>query len=64
MRAGKARDVARGLAAETDTPGDARFEAWHQQARTWARHWREELMTPHVGSLCAPAEASTDDSNV
>ena len=41
VRAGKARDVARGLAAETDTPGDARFEAWHQQARTWARHWRE-----------------------
>jgi hypothetical protein len=64
VRVGKARDVARGLAAETDTPGDERFEAWHQRARTWAVRWREELMTPHVGSLCAPADAPVDDSNV
>jgi hypothetical protein len=64
VRAGKARDVARGVAVETDTPGDARFEAWHDRARTWAVRWREELMTPHVGTLCAPAEAPVDDSNV
>ena len=25
-------------------------------------HWREELMTPHVGTLCAPAVAPLDDS--
>ena len=61
VRAGKARDVARGLAIETDTPGDPRFEAWHERARTWAVRWREELMTPHVGSLCAPADAPLDD---
>jgi hypothetical protein len=62
VRVGKARDVARGLATETDTPADPRFEAWHERARTWAVRWREELMTPHVGSLCAPAEAPLDDS--
>jgi hypothetical protein len=62
VRAGKARDVARGLASETDTPADPRFEAWHERARTWAVRWREELMTPHVGSLCAPIEAPLDDS--
>ena len=63
VRAGKARDVARGLAAETDTPGDARFERWNERARSWAVRWREELMTPHLGTLCAPTQAPTDDSN-
>jgi hypothetical protein len=62
VRAGKARDVARGLAAETDTPGDPRFEAWHERARTWTVRWREELMTPHVGTLCGPKSAPLDES--
>ena len=63
VRAAKARDVARGLATErSSTAGDPRFEEWHARARTWAVHWREELMTPHVGTLCAPAEAPLDDS--
>ena len=34
--------------APTATP---RFEAWHARARTWCVRWREELMTPHVGTL-------------
>ena len=49
VRAGKARDVARGLASESDVEGDPRFEKWHARAREWCVHWREELMTPHVG---------------
>ena len=62
MRAAKARDVARGLARRSTTEGDPRFEEWHARARTWSVHWREELMTPHVGTLCAPAVAPLDDS--
>jgi hypothetical protein len=62
VRAAKARDVARGLARRTGSAGDPRFEEWHARARTWSVRWREELMTPHVGTLCAPAEAPLDDS--
>ena len=59
----KARDIARGLARPSEgVDGDDRFEAWHAHARTWCTRWREELMTPHVGTLCAPAEAPLDDS--
>jgi hypothetical protein len=63
VRAAKARDIARGLARPSDgIEGDDRFEAWHARARTWCTRWREELMTPHVGTLCAPAVAPIDDS--
>jgi hypothetical protein len=63
VRAAKARDIARGLARPSEgVDGDDRFEAWHAHARTWCTRWREELMTPHVGTLCAPAEAPLDDS--
>jgi hypothetical protein len=62
VRASKARDVARGLAERTDVDGDDRFERWHDHTREWCVHWREELMTPHVGSLCAPDVAPVDDS--
>jgi hypothetical protein len=62
VRAAKARDVARGLARHSDQDADPRFEAWHALARTWCVHWREELMTPHVGTLCAPEVAPLDES--
>ena len=51
VRAAKARDIARGLARPSNgVDGDPRFEAWHERARTWCTRWREELMTPHVGT--------------
>ncbi len=62
VRAAKARDVARGLATRSSSDGDPRFDEWHARARTWCLRWREELMTPHVGTLCAPAVAPLDDS--
>jgi len=62
VRAAKARDVARGLARDTGQAGDPRFEEWHSRARAWCVRWREELMTPHVGTLCAPLDAPLDDS--
>jgi hypothetical protein len=62
VRAGKARDVARGVASASGVDGDPRFDAWHQLARTWTTRWREELMTPAPGTLCGPAEAPLDDS--
>jgi hypothetical protein len=62
VRVAKARDASRGLAPQADSDGDARFEQWHERARAWCVHWREELMTPHVGSLCAPDVVPVDDS--
>ena len=64
VRMGKARDVARGLAdaEQAGVAGDDRIEDWHRQARTWATRWREELMTPAPGTLCAPEEVPLDDS--
>ena len=64
VRMAKARDVARGLlgASVAGVDGDARSEAWHTRARTWATHWREELMTPAPATLCAPVEVPVDDS--
>jgi hypothetical protein len=62
VRAAKARDVARGLARHGADEGDPRFEAWHDRARTWCVHWREELMTPHIGTLCGPRAAPLDES--
>jgi hypothetical protein len=43
-------------------PGDDRIESWHALARTWTTKWREELMTPAPGTLCAPDETPLDDS--
>ena len=62
VRAAKARDIAwvgrrgrrkawkeiRGSRSGTRTPA------------TWCTRWREELMTPHVGTLCAPDVAPLD----
>ena len=64
VRMAKARDVARGLlgASVAGVDGDARIEEWHTRARTWATHWREELMTPAPATLCAPVEVPVDDS--
>jgi hypothetical protein len=64
VRMGKARDVARGLAsaAAAGVEGDPRIEGWHRLARQWTVHWREELMTPAVGTLCGPQQAPVDDS--
>jgi hypothetical protein len=63
VRAAKARDIARGLARPSDgVEGDERLESWHARARGWCTRWREELMTPHVGTLCAPEAAPLDDS--
>jgi hypothetical protein len=62
VRAAKARDVARGVARAEVQEGDPRFEAWHEHARTWCVHWREELMTPHVGTPLGPAVAPVDES--
>ena len=62
MRAARARDLARGLARHDTAAADARFEAWHDRARTWCVRWREELMTPHVGTLCGPQAAPLDES--
>jgi hypothetical protein len=62
IRAGRAHDTARGLTAGTGADGDRRLEAWHERARTWCVRWREELMTPHVGTLCAPSVAPVDES--
>lgn len=65
VRLAKARDAARGVASPA-RPGpvaaDERIEAWHRLARQWATRWREELMTPAVGTLCGPAAAPLDDS--
>jgi len=62
VRAARVRDVARGLASHAGSEADARFEAWHDRARTWCVRWREELMTPHVGTLCGPRTAPLDES--
>ena len=62
VRAAKARDVARGLALGDAHDADPRFEAWHDRARTWCVRWREELMTPHVGTLLGPRVAPLDES--
>jgi hypothetical protein len=64
VKMGKARDVARGLAqAEVaGVDGDDRIEAWHRQARQWVTRWREELMTPALGTLCGPDVAPLDES--
>jgi len=63
VRMAKARDIARGLATPTPgVEGDGRIEAWHVRGREWTTRWREELMTPAPGTLCAPAEAPLDDS--
>jgi hypothetical protein len=62
VRAARARDLARGLARGAEGDADPRFEAWHARARQWCVHWREELMTPHVGTLCAPDVIPVDDS--
>jgi hypothetical protein len=64
VRMAKARDVARGLlgAEAAGVDGDPRIEAWHARARTWATRWREELMTPAPGTLCAPEAVPLDDS--
>jgi hypothetical protein len=64
VRAAKARDEARALAHASGVEPDPRFEAWHARAREWCVHWREELMTPHVGTLCAPDVIPLDDSAV
>lgn len=64
VRMAKARDVARGVLGvqHAGVDGDDRIERWHARARTWATRWREELMTPAPGTLCAPLEVPTDDS--
>jgi hypothetical protein len=62
IRAARARDLARGLAQGAAADADPRFEAWHARARTWCLRWREELMTPHLGTVCAPEIAPVDES--
>jgi hypothetical protein len=68
VRLARARDAARGLLRTDAGSGagpasaDDRVEAWHATARQWATRWREELMTPAPGTLCAPAEIPVDDS--
>lgn len=64
VRMAKARDVARGLldADRAGVPADDRIERWHGRAREWVTRWREELMTPAPGTLCAPLEVPVDDS--
>jgi hypothetical protein len=62
VRAAKARDEARGLARGSGVDPDPRFEVWHARAREWCVHWREELMTPHAGTLLAPDVVPVDDS--
>jgi hypothetical protein len=64
VRMAKARDVARGLvpARGARVDGDDRLEDWHRRARQFATKWREELMTPAPGTLCAPVDAPLDDS--
>jgi hypothetical protein len=75
VRLARARDAARGLlrtgGPAPDLAGsgravepDGRIEAWHATARQWTTRWREELMTPAPGTLCAPAEIPVDDSVV
>jgi hypothetical protein len=68
VRLARARDAARGLlrTGDGDEPAaaDDRIEAWHAMARRWATRWREELMTPAPGTLCAPTEVPVDDSAV
>ena len=67
LECGEAANTAKYLAAE------ASFYAADRAVQTLGgmgyaseyhveRYWREELMTPHVGSLCAPAVAPLDDS--
>jgi len=62
VRLAKARDAARGVAPAADVAADDRIEGWHRLARQWATRWREELMTPAVGTLCGPVAAAVDDS--
>jgi hypothetical protein len=63
VRMAMARDVARGLLAAdvASVDGDERIERWHAQAREWTTRWREELMTPAPGTLCAPEAIPVDD---
>ena len=68
VRLAKARDVTRGVAPAADggvavVAAYDRIEAWHRLARQWATRWREELMTPAVGTLCGPTAAPLDDSS-
>jgi hypothetical protein len=68
VRLARVRDASRGLLAPDSDDGlpetDPRIEAWHARARTWATRWREELMTPAPGTLCAPVEVPVDDSEL
>jgi hypothetical protein len=65
VRMARARDAARGLLRGGEgepVEADPRIEAWHETSRAWVSRWREELMTPAPGTLCAPLEVPVDDS--
>ncbi len=61
VRAARAHDEARGLIR--DASGEATpLRGVAPRARAWCVRWREELMTPHVGTLCVPDTVPLDES--
>ena len=52
---GRTYDACRGL--DETVAADDRVHQWRERARQFCTQWREELMTPCPGTICAPAEA-------